>query len=121
LRAPGVPPDWRLRTSDEREIKETLGMSRRIVTANRLSDGLVIYYTAAGRWSPDIADAAVAADQATAETLLAEAQAGATRHAVNPYLIPIADETARVWPAQIKEVIRAQGPTRRSDLVERAA
>jgi hypothetical protein len=44
-------------------------MADRIVTANRLSDGLVVYLNGAG-WSERIEDARVAGDDAAADGLL---------------------------------------------------
>lgn len=89
------------------------GATRRVVTANRLRDGVPIYFAGDGRWSPAIAAAAhVGAD--AAEVLLAEAQAGAPPHpAIGAYLIEAALVDGTLRPLGLREQIRAFGPTTR--------
>ena len=94
-------------------------MANRIVTANRLSDGLVVYLNGAG-WSESIEDARIAGDDASAH-LLAEAEAPEQAiQVVGPYLIEVAREGAVPRPVSHREAIRAQGPTVRLDLGKQA-
>lgn len=88
-----------------------------IVTANQLTDGLVVYLTSDGRWSAQAADAAVAADADAAGALLAlgEADAAAAR-VVAPYLIEVDAGGDAPVPRRYREVIRARGPSVRTDL-----
>jgi predicted NAD/FAD-binding protein len=82
-----------------------------VVTANRLGDGAVIYRTAEGEWTSEIAAAAVATTADHAKTLLAAATADYVR-AVDPYVAPVefaADR--RVLPGNLRERIRLDGPT----------
>ena len=82
-----------------------------VVTANRLGDGAVIYRTAEGEWTSEIAAAAVATTADHARTLLAAAAADYVR-AVDPYVAPVefaADR--RVLPGNLRERIRLEGPT----------
>ncbi|MCR9266469.1 MAG: DUF2849 domain-containing protein [Alphaproteobacteria bacterium] len=79
------------------------------ITANRLTDGRVIYRTAEGEWTEDLARAERLADDATAEARLAEAEAEPAI-AVGPYLIEIEDDApgGQKWR---REGIRLTGPT----------
>ena len=95
-------------------------MADKIVTANRLDDGLVVYLNGAG-WSERIEDARIAGDDAAADGLLAEAEGpGQAIRVVGPYLIEIALEGAEPRPVSYREAIRAQGPTVRLDLGKQA-
>lgn len=78
------------------------------ITANRLTDGRVIYRTAEGQWSGDIAEAE-RLDEATAEVRLAEAEAEFSI-AVGPYLIDLEEDRpgGQKWR---RETIRLTGPT----------
>jgi len=85
--------------------------TRRIVTGNRLRDGIPVYFAGDSRWSSAIAEAQhVAADDA--EALLAEAQGGVAPHpVVAPYLIEAVLRDGRLHPLDLREQIRAFGPT----------
>jgi len=96
------------------------GMADKIVTANRLNDGLVVYLNGAG-WSERIEDARIAGDDAAADGLLAEAEGqGQEIRVVEPYLIEVALEGAGPRPVSYREAIRAKGPTVRLDLGKQA-
>ncbi len=99
-------------------------MADRIVTANRLSDGLVVYLSGAGRgvgWSERIENARVAGDDAAASGLLARAEGpGQEVRVIAPYLIEVDREAGVPRPVSIREEIRAQGPTVRLDLGKQA-
>ena len=83
----------------------------RLVTGNRLRDGVPVYFAGAGEWSRDIA-AARRVETAAGDALLAEATAGPRPHpVVAPYLIDARIEDGRVRPATLREEIRAFGPT----------
>ena len=95
-------------------------MADRIVTANRLDDGLVVYLNGAG-WSERIDDAGVAGDDAAAGRLLARAEGpGQAVRVVDPYLIEVTREGAVPRPVSHREAIRARGPTVRTDLGRQA-
>ncbi|MGO8914777.1 MAG: DUF2849 domain-containing protein [Stellaceae bacterium] len=92
----------------------SLDVARRLVTGNRLRDGVPVYFAGAGRWSPAFAEARHV-DAAEAEALLAEAQAGAPPHPViAPYLIEAVLRAGRLRPISLREEIRAFGPTVRA-------
>ena len=87
-------------------------MQPKIVTANRLRDGAVVYLSAAGEWVETIAEAGVGADAETAEALLAVATtAEQALRVVGPYLMDVAVEDGRPRPLGTREIIRAAGPT----------
>lgn len=87
-----------------------------IVTANRLTDGAVIYLDRNGEWSLSIGDARVARDKEEAEGLLAHAQRpGQGVVAVAVYLMEVREEGGEIVPVGVRETIRAQGPSALSD------
>lgn len=82
------------------------------VTANDLGNGLVVFLAADGRWSARLADAAVHESSEKAEAALAAAEADAGRNIVlNPYLFEMARSGAGWQPVDMRERIRAFGPT----------
>lgn len=82
-----------------------------VITANRLGDGAVVYRTAAGGWSTELAAAAVATTGETATELLAAAGADYVS-AVDPYVAPVELQSGRrVVPGNLREQIRQAGPT----------
>ena len=85
-------------------------MSRQAITANRLTDGRVVYLDPTGAWVTDIARAR-AIDAADEATWLARARADESAClVVAPYAIALTDTPARS-PATLREVIRSRGPT----------
>ena len=91
------------------------------VTANRLSDGEVVYFSADNRWverftEADVADGTEAAEALLARTMPDDFEA----HVLEPYLFEVL-EAGRVYkPASVRETIRAAGPTVRLDLGKQA-
>jgi hypothetical protein len=82
------------------------------VTANRLSDGRVVFRTAQGGWTGDIRDAGFAESEAIATPALAGAHADADKQIiVDPYLIDIDLSGPSPRPSRLREAIRAFGPT----------
>lgn len=82
-----------------------------VVTANRVSDGAVVYRCADGGWSTDLAEAAVTTDAAVARRLINEANADDLRAACC-YLAPVkVTDTGKPSPGNLRELIRHRGPT----------
>ena len=82
-----------------------------VVTANRLRDGAVIYRTADGGWTTELAGAAVVTTTPAARDLLKGASADDVR-AVGPYVAPVEfSGDGRVRPGNLRERIRVAGPT----------
>lgn len=86
-------------------------MSRKVITASRLSDGRVVYLRAPAAWVDSIADA-TSFDDAEAEARLTAIakEAEARCVVINPYAIELADDGG-VRAASLRERIRALGPT----------
>jgi hypothetical protein len=77
------------------------------ITANRLTDGVPVYFTADHGWSTKIADAAYAADMGASLS-----RAGTeTLSVVEPSLIEVEIVDGAVQPVGLRERIRAYGPT----------
>ncbi|HKK36265.1 MAG TPA: DUF2849 domain-containing protein [Paracoccaceae bacterium] len=90
----------------------------KIVSANDLMEGDVVYLDAAAGWTRDLAAAAVAHDPEAAETLLARAdQPG---RVVGPYLADVATDGAAPRPLHYREIFRTRGPSNRPDLGRQA-
>lgn len=82
-----------------------------IVTANRTSDGAVIYRTADHGWSADLSEAAVVRVAEAARTLLADAVADDVG-AVGAYIAPVSiSADGSIAPGNLREHIRRDGVT----------
>ncbi|MDA1100904.1 MAG: DUF2849 domain-containing protein [Proteobacteria bacterium] len=87
------------------------------ITANRLSDGFVVYLTAQDQWSERIEDCQSADDPRSAETLFARAQHHAdSGQIVGPYLFKIVRDGGHPVPLSRREIIRTTGPSVGTDL-----
>lgn len=88
-------------------------MSTQMVTANRLTDGMVVYLTDQGDWATQFSAGAVLAGEAAAEAAMAKANEAAKRRlVVSQYLIDVLVEGESVKPTSTRERIRAdRGPT----------
>lgn len=81
-----------------------------LVTANRLSDGAVVYLTAGKEWTTRIEEAAVVSTAPAASELLQAALADDIG-AVSAYVAPVDLESGSIKPGNLRERIRLQGPT----------
>jgi len=92
-------------------------MTKQVISANRLSDGLVVYLASDDSWSEWISRSEIATDEAAAEGLLARAKwAEENRIVVDTYLVHVAEYDGEVRPTKYREFIRATGPSVRPDL-----
>jgi hypothetical protein len=83
-----------------------------MIIANRLTDGLVVFYTQGGGWSVDIADGCVIDDESDPAEKLAAAKADEDRcMVIDPNLIDVTVDGGSPRPVAIREAIRAFGPT----------
>jgi sulfite reductase (NADPH) hemoprotein beta-component len=86
-------------------------MSQMIV-ANRLTDGIVVFFTADETWSHAIDDGLIIDAETDQQRHLATAKGHETRcQVVDPYLIEVEVDSGRPRPTSIREAIRAFGPT----------
>jgi len=91
-----------------------------MLTANRLRDGDVVYWRAGG-WVQTFGEADVFAVQADADNALEAARKFVTGNVVvNPYLFDVRDVADGITPVKEREIIRAAGPTVRTDLGKQA-
>jgi hypothetical protein len=88
-----------------------------MLTANRLIDGRVLYWREGG-WVEGLEEAERFTDSPAAEAAFAAAKDFVARNlVVNPYLFEIKDGR----PVKEREIIRAAGPSVRTDLGKQAA
>jgi sulfite reductase (NADPH) hemoprotein beta-component len=93
-------------------------MAFKVVTANRLRDGVILYLAGGDRWSEHLADAAVADGEAEEKRLLVAAAGDvAARRIVGPYAFEVVLGEAGPQAISQRERIRARGPSVRPDLV----
>lgn len=83
-----------------------------IATANDLATGAVVFRSSHGRWqaTPDEADVAENDQDAAALQAICERDLAANR-IVDLALIPIVRDNGAIRPVELREIIRAQGPT----------
>jgi hypothetical protein len=92
-------------------VKKGRNEGSKVVTANRLRDGVVVYRAANGSWTEDLTAAEIVEDEA-AIGALAAAQADESE-SVGAYLMDV-DASGGVVPdgrAKLRETIREAGPT----------
>lgn len=82
----------------------------KVVTANTLRSGEVVYLAADGTWTPCHENAELIADEAMAEARLAAASAQGTV-VVGPYLADATPGAAGPQPVHIREAFRTRGPS----------
>lgn len=83
-----------------------------VVTAYRLTDGVVIWLTRDNAWSEWVEQAAVASSAAETERLVAQAKAWEARNQVyEVYPVDVTVRDGQPWPVKMREVMRAQGPS----------
>jgi hypothetical protein len=89
------------------------GVQQKAITANRLSDGLVIFLTEDKSWSLAIGDAQLFCDGPDLDAALAfgKAQQDEARFLVDAYAIEVENVGDKPVPSRIRERIRAEGPT----------
>jgi len=82
----------------------------KVVTANDLLLGHVVYLTADDRWSGDLAEAEVLIDEAHAQIRLLDGDAQVTR-VTGVYLADMRDTPDGPQPTHFREAFRAKGPS----------
>ena len=82
----------------------------KVVTANALLDGDVVYLTADDRWSPSLSEAEVLTDEADAQIRLIDASARVSE-VVGVYLADVKLEGAAPKPTHFRETFRTRGPS----------
>jgi hypothetical protein len=91
-----------------------------ILTAHRLRTGDVVYWQNGG-WTEQLAQADIFPDPTQAEAALGRARQFVTdRLVVNPYLFAVEVGERGPVPVEEREIIRAAGPTVRTDTGKQA-
>jgi hypothetical protein len=79
-----------------------------VITANRLTDGIVVYLASEGEWTEQIADARLADTDEEIKELEAKAEkAVQERLVISVYPMPVALKDGAVDPLSVRERIRA--------------
>jgi hypothetical protein len=87
-------------------------MGLQILTANRLADGIAVWYDVDGRWNESIARAEIARSKEDEARLDAIGkQAFADNIVLDVALIDIEEANGFIRPTRLRERIRAEGPT----------
>lgn len=90
------------------EVKAML----KIISANRLQDGIVVYFAAEGTWTPEIDQAKRFALDTEIETGLKQAKADEKRNLiVDPFAVDVEAEAKGLEALTLRNAIRAKGPT----------
>lgn len=93
----------------------------KILTANRLTDGEAVWFSAAGVWAESIEGADIVGDKDGEARLEAIGKRGLDQNeVVDVNLIDINVIDGLIQPLRLREVIRAAGPTNRLDLGKQA-
>lgn len=92
-------------------------VTTKVMTANRLGDGAVVYLADDNDWVLALDDAEVADGDEAAAALEARAAASAARQeVVSIYLFAVSVSDTGIAPVSQREIIRAAGPTVGTDL-----
>ena len=84
--------------------------SPKVVTANALLSGEVVYFTEADAWSPHLSEAELLTDEAHAQLRLVEASARQSE-IVGAYLADMAQGASGPEPVHFREDFRRTGPS----------
>ena len=91
-------------------------MTLKILTANDLLSGGVVFLTAQNSWSPFISHARLCDEPDTEQELEAFGQQAVARQiVVEPFLIAVTLENGVARPVRFREQLRVGGPSVRSD------
>lgn len=88
-----------------------------VVSANKLDDGRVVYLNNEGIWVKNITGARVALTEEEALTILAIGENSENQGVVvGAYLVEVQGVDKTLMAKEFRESIRANGPTRRTDM-----
>lgn len=92
-------------------MAKNLSGDLQVASANRLSDGIVVWLDDAGDWTIRLDRAAIARDGRAGEILLQRAQAEVFT-VIDPFLVAVTeDDEGAIEPLSLREKIRASGLT----------
>lgn len=93
----------------------------KVITANKLTFGDVVYWTKARDWQPSLQQAQVLDDGDAEGALKLAAESVKRCEVVAPYAFPVRVEHSRIFALSAREQIRARGPSVRLDVGKQAA
>ena len=93
----------------------------KVLTANRLAPGEVVYWNGAHGWVTELQHAQLLEDGEAELALKAAAEWVSRCEVVAPYVFPIRVEQGAIAPLSAREWVRAKGPSVRTDLGKQAA
>lgn len=92
-------------------MAKNLSGDLQVASANRLTDGVVVFLDDAGLWTARLDRAAVARDKRSGEILLERAKVEAFS-VIDPFLVAVTeDDDGTIEPLSLREKIRASGLT----------
>jgi len=91
---------------------------KKVLTANRLTDGIAVWLDANGRWSERIETALVARHDDAVSGLEQAGKSAFNRNVIVD--VALVDVESGIHPLRLRERIRAAGPTIRTDLGKQA-
>ncbi|PZU22694.1 MAG: DUF2849 domain-containing protein [Shinella sp.] len=87
-------------------------MTAKVLTANRLTDGIAVWLDAAGVWSEDLQQSLVARHEEAVASLEAIGKRDfAANRVVDVAVVDVEEIDGKLWPIRMRERIRAAGPT----------
>ncbi|MCX8997749.1 DUF2849 domain-containing protein [Rhizobiaceae bacterium BDR2-2] len=87
-------------------------MTAKVLTANRLTDGIAVWLDASGQWSENLQEALVARHEEAVASLEAIGKRDfAANRVVDVAVIDVQETDGKLWPVRLRERIRAAGPT----------
>ncbi|WP_419908643.1 DUF2849 domain-containing protein [Hoeflea sp.] len=94
---------------------------QKVLTANRLSDGIAVWLGANGQWLENIDNALIARHQEAVDALEEAGKSAFNKNlVVDVDLIDVEETDGDIYPIRLRERIRAAGPTIRTDLGKQA-
>jgi sulfite reductase (NADPH) hemoprotein beta-component len=91
-------------------------MSLHVITANRLHDGISVWFAGAGKWAERVSEAAAYDDDVLENALKAAQPADVALHVVDVRAVPVTRGPQGLVLVEYREHIRAVGPSVREDL-----
>jgi hypothetical protein len=87
-------------------------MTDKVLTANRLGDGIAVWLNANGEWTERLQDALVARHaEAVASLETIGKRDFAANRVVDVAVVDVQEIDGQLWPTRLRERIRAAGPT----------
>ena len=87
-------------------------MADKVLTANRLSDGIAVWLDASGQWIEDLQGALIARHSEAVASLEEIGKRDLSANlVVDVAVVDVSEEGGKIWPLRLRERIRAAGPT----------